>query len=284
MLHMNARFLLPVLAWACTMPKATAQTAGAVETFSWQSNADSWSVYDWDLNEFYYPAWDLAGDGVNPEIHFTIEGSSPLDFFAGSGSSGGAFTGNLSAAGVDAVGCEIYIEDAAAFEFCEIYLSTGSAWYFSDTFPATTGWDFIYASFYSELWFDEDLNPVTLDPAILSSIAEIGITFYPSADDSADGMVVGIDSFTYYARLAAPPLTTALVPAGLRLDFPRNAGLAYSILASATLGQNSWSALPGQTGITGTTPYSFTAPLSGNSGFFKVGATDFLTPVPQLTE
>jgi hypothetical protein len=281
---MNARFLLSVLTLACTVPKAVAQTPGAMETFSWKSNADSWSVYDWDLEQFYYPAWDLAGDRVNPEIYFTIEGSSLLDFFARATSSGGSFTGNLAAAGVDAVGCEVYLEDAAAFDFCEIYISTGSAWYFSITFPPATGWDFIYASFSSDTWFNEELQPVSLDAATLSAITEIGITFYPRDDGSANGMVVGIDNFTYYARLAAPPLTATRVTEGLRLDFPRTAGLAYSILKSATLGQNSWSPLPGQSEITGTTPYSFTAPITGDAGFFKVGASDFLTPVPQLAD
>ena len=281
---MNARFLTRALALVLIADQASAQTPGAVETFSWKSNADSWSVYDWDLDAYYYPWWDMAGNGDNPDIFFSVTGSSPLDFFASASSSGGAFTGNLAAAGVDAVGCEVYIEDATAFDFCEIYVSTGSNWFFSEILPASTGWDFIYASFSSDTWFNEQFEPVSLDSNILSSISEIGITFYPRDDGSADGMYVAIDNFTFYARLSAPPLTASLVPAGLQLDFPRAAGLAYSILSSSTLGQDSWSALPGQSGITGTTPYSLTVPITGPRSFFKVGATDFLTPVPQMTD
>jgi hypothetical protein len=271
-----------LISLALALAPAAAQTPGAVETFSWLSNADSWTVYDWGEGEFYFPEWDLDSEDSDLEIYFTVAGNSLLDIYARAGSSGGAFTGDLAAAGVDAVGCEVYLEDGAAFQFGEIFFSTGPDLYFSELFPAETGWSFAYASFSEGVWYDEAYQPVSLDPAILSEVTEIGVTFYPREDGSADGLKVAIDNFTFYARLAPPRLSATRVAGGLRLEFQRAAGLAYTIRGASALDQALWPPLPGQIDINGTTPYSYVAPITGVAGFFKVEAMDFLTPVPQV--
>jgi len=89
---------------------ANAQIAGTYEPFTHQANAKSWFVYDFADGESYIPQWDSAGDGLNPDIYFTFTGTNPLDFTADQFASGGAFVGDLAAAGVDAISCDVLVE------------------------------------------------------------------------------------------------------------------------------------------------------------------------------
>lgn len=266
--------------------QANAPLAGVFEPFTYQANAESWLVYDYGDNESYIPDWDFAGDRLNPDIHLSFAGSNALDFYAYEISSGGAFVGDLAAGGVDAIGCEVLIEDIESFDAGEFFLfsATTNRYYFSEYFsPDASGWDDAYASLTGEDWYVLDNGayvPVELTPEILSDITEIGVTFYPKDVPEADGKVVGIDNFTFYGALDLPGITTSAAGTSFQLSFDRRPGIAYSIQSSPDLA--TWTLLPGQESIIGTTPYTMTRPLAPGSLFFKVGIEDFLTPVPEV--
>jgi hypothetical protein len=276
---------------AATLPlvigAANAQLAGSYEPFTHQSNAKSWGVYDYGDGKNYTPGWDSAGDGVNPDIYFTFAGSNALDFYAGGFSSGGAFTGDLVAAGVDAIGCDILVEDIDTFDVGEFFLfsATDNRYYYSELIiPEASGWDTAYASLTADVWYVYENNayvPADLTPAILGNITEIGVTFYPLDVPAADGKLVGIDNFTFYGAFVAPKLTTGTTGSSFQLSFDRRPGIAYSIRSSPNL--SSWALVPGEEFITGTSLYTMTRPLAAGPRFFKVGFEDFLTPVPQVT-
>ena len=284
---MNPR-LFPIAALAAWMAPtpAKAQTAGAFEAFTYRTNADSWVVFDYADEEFYFPQWDSAGDGLNPDIHFTFAGGNPLEFSAETFSSGGAFTGNLAAAGVDAVGCEFFVQDAASFDVGEFFLfSSVTGQYYTSEFiePEASGWNDAYVSLTQENWYvfeNGGYVAVPLTPAILSGITSIGLTFYPLDVPAADGKRVGMDNFTFYGALVLPALTTSAEGGLFQLTFNRRPGIGYSIRSAPDLA--TWTLVPGEELITGASPYTMTRPLAPGSLFFKVGIEDFLTPVPEM--
>ena len=286
---MKSRFLstaAAVVLWIPCMP-ANAQLAGTFEPFTHQSNAESWLVYDYADDKDYTPGWDYAGDGLNPDIYFTFAGTNALDFYADDISSDGAFVGDLAAAGVDAIGCDILIEDINSFDYGEFFLlsAADNRFYVSEIVePEANGWDFAYASLTEDNWYVLDngtYSPVQLTPEILSEITEIGFTFYPLDAPGADGKAVGIDNFTFYAALSLPEITTSAAGGLFQLVFDRRPGIGYSIQSSTNL--IAWTLVPGEEFITGTSPYTMTKPLTPGSKFFKVGIEDFLTPVPEVS-
>jgi hypothetical protein len=265
---------------------ANAQLAGTYEPFTHEANAKSWVVYDYADGESYTPGWDSEANGLNPDIYFTFAGSNALDFYADEFSSGGAFTGDLVAAGVDAIGCDILVEDIDSFNVGEFFLfsAADNRYFYSELIiPEASGWDTAYASLTADVWYVYENNayvPVELTPAILGNITEIGVTFYPMNVAGADGKLVGIDNFTFYGAYVPPKLTTGTTGTSFQLSFDRRPGIAYSIQSSPDL--SSWTPVPGEGFITGTTPYMMTRPLAAGPRFFKVGYEDFLTPVPQV--
>jgi hypothetical protein len=271
--------------WVPWVP-ATAQVAGTYEPFTHLANAASWLVYDYADGEYYTPGWDSEGDGFNPDIYYPFTGTSTFEFLADGFSSDGAFVGDLAAGGVDAIGCDVFVEDINSFSFGEFFLfsETDGRYYYSDFIePATSGWDFAYASLTEEDWYvyeNDDFVPVPLTPEILSGISEVGVRFYALTGSAANGKTVGIDNFTYYGALVLPELTTSAAGGLFQLGFDRRPGIGYSIQSSPDL--SNWTWVPGEEFITGTAPYTMTKPLATGPRFFKVGIEDFLTPVPNV--
>ena len=272
---------------------ARAQVPGTVERFSFRSNADTWLLFDYEDETVYSLDWDLAGDGQNPDVWSFFGGNAPMDIYApfdGSGvgvdGSGGAFGGDYAATGVDAIGCFVFVEDLASFDFGEFYFySTADAKYhFSDSFtPDEAGWTFLYTTLRNDPWYayDSTLDRVVLTPLtdqILSAVTEIGFTFYP-LNANAVNKNVGLDDFTLFAKLEGPPLTFSATGGTAQLSFPRVPGLSYTIQSSTDF--QLWPDVPNNIGLNGTTPWTFTAPVSGTSKFYRVEVEDFLTPVPE---
>ncbi len=272
--------------WISQVP-ANAQLAGTYEPFTHQSNAESWVVYDYADQNYYTPYWDSAGDGLNPDIFFTFAGTSALDLYAFKLSSGGAFVGDLTAAGVDALGCEVFVEDIDSFDVAEFFLfsTTDNRYHVSEyIIPEASGWATAYASLTEDDWYfldGGDYVPVQLTPEMLSGITEIGVTFYPLDVPEADGKTVAIDNFTFYGALVLPEITTSAAGGLFQLGFDRRPGIGYSIQSSPDLA--TWTLVPGEESITGTSPYAMTRPLGPGSLFFKVGIEDFLISVPEIS-
>ena len=263
-----------------------AQIAGKFEPFSNLANAESWTVYDHADHGFYIPDWDSAGDGQNPDIHFTFLNAGALDFFADSTSSGGAFVGDLAAGGVDAIGSDIFIEDIGSFSFGEFYLfsATDNRFYVSDIFiPDSSGWSFAFASLTMEDWYvfeNDGFVAVELTPEILGNITETGFTFHPRDVPESDGKTVALDNFTFYGALVLPEVAANTAESTFQLGFNRRPGIAYSIQSSPDL--ENWSPVPGEQEITGTSPYTMTRPITPGPRFFRIGIDDSLTPVPDI--
>lgn len=282
---MNPHFL-PIAAAVVLLAPAHAQLAGTYEPFTYQTNAESWFVYDYADDNYYFPEWDLAGDGLNPDIYFTFLGSNALEFSADETSSGGAFAGDLAAAGVDAISCNVFVEDASSFDFGAFFLFSAATnrYYYSEYFdPDEDGWSFAYASLTQEDWYLFEAGkyvPVALTPQILGEITGVGVTFYPLEVPTGDGKAVGIDDFTFYGALVLPQVSTSTGGGSFRLSFERRPGIGYSIRSAPDLA--TWTLVPGAELITGTSPYMMTKPLVPRSLFYKVGIEDFLTPVPRV--
>lgn len=268
------------------MVSSNAQLAGTYEPFTYQTNGDSWVVYDYADQKIYTPIRDSSGGGADPYIYFTFAGSNALDVYADNLSSGGAFVGNLAAGGVDAVSCDVFVEDVGSFDFAEFFLfssSTNRFYVSAIIMPETSGWDFAYASLTEDDWYvleNGSYVPVRLTPQILGGVTEIGLTFFPLDVPGANGKETGIDNFTFYGALILPELTTRAAGGSFQLGFNRRPGIGYSIRSSPDLA--TWSLMQGQGSITGTTLYTLTRPLNPGKRFFKVGIEDFLTPVPQV--
>jgi hypothetical protein len=277
--------IVATVLWIPLVP-ANAQLAGTFEPFTHRANAESWLVYDYADGVSYTPVWDSAGDGLNPDIYFTFAGTNALDFHANGFSSGGAFVGDLTAGGVDAIGCDVFVEDLASFDVGEFFLfsATDNRYYVSEYIvPGTSGWNAAYASLTGQSWYvleNGSYVSVALTPEILGNVTEAGITFYPSNVPEADGRVVGIDNFTFYGALVLPPITTGTSGNSFQLSFDRRPGIAYSIQSSPDLVV--WTLVPGEESITGSLPYMLTRPLLPGSLFFKVGIGDSFTPVPDM--
>ena len=184
---------------------AEAQVAGAYESFTNRANAESWSVYDYADRQWYYPSHDSAGDGQNADIYLTFSGANSLDFSADAFSSEGAFVGDLVAAGIDAIGCDFYVEDPDSFSFAEFYLysTAENRYYYGGYFTAEyEGWNGAYTNLRDiGVWYvyeDDDYRPVELTDEILSQVTEIGMSFHPLNVAHADGKLVALDNFTTY--------------------------------------------------------------------------------------
>ncbi len=286
---MNAsHFLCPpavVFSLLLACPALQGQVPGTRETFTFLSNADSWGVFDYSELTSYHPDWDSAGDGENPDIYWTFTGDSSLDFFADEAASGGAFTGDYTAGGVSAIGCDYYVEEAAAVGEGQFFFLSGITdryYYQLGIVPEEDGWNSAFASLYGDDWYvitDGDFIPVVLTPEILSSVTEVGFTLFP-LDASADGQQAAIDNFTLYADITPPALSVRAASGSLQITFERKAGVTYTIAASSSLG--GWLPVPGQEGISGTGPYIFTQPLKPGKHFFRVELDDRITPLPEL--
>ncbi len=265
---------------------AQAQEAGAFEPFTHLANAESWTVFDRLDDTFFIPEWDSAGDGQNPDIHFSFLDGGILDFFADSVSSGGAFVGDLHAGGVDAIGCDIFVEDSESLEYAEFYLysETDNRFYVSEIIvPESDGWSFTTVSLTMQEWFffeNGAFTAVELTPEILSNVSETGISFYPTDAANSDGGTVAIDNFTFYGALVLPSVRTGIAGQNFQMRFDRNPGIAYSVQSSTDLVD--WSAVPGEEEITGNTPYTMNRALASGREFFRIGIDDFLTPVPDM--
>lgn len=278
--------LLTFLAFAAVPVAVPAPVPGTVEEFSFQSNADTWSLYDYADDTAYPLEWDYAGDGVNPDVWSFFGGNAPMDFYALPTASGGAFAGDYADSGVDAFGCFMFVEDLATFDFGEFYFYSefDDQYHFSSSIvPDEAGWTYAYMSLREDGWYTYDSNlqqlvPTPLTDQILSQVTEVGFTFYPLSA-AAVNKDVGLDDFTLFAKLEGPPLTFSITGGTAQLSFPRVPGLAYTIQSSTDF--QLWPDVPANIGLTGTTPWSFTAPATGTSKFYRVEVEDSLTPVPE---
>lgn len=258
-----------------------AQTLGGFASFTDQGNSETWRFYDYATGAFTDAAWRVT-DGDNGEIFATFNGDEGVSLFADDFTSDSNFIGDYTAAGIDTVTCDIFIEDVSTFSDAEFYFDSGGTFYYSEFyFFATSGWASMTASFSRDQWyiFDETENnflEVELTPAILGAITEIGLNLYPSSA-AADGQAVALDNFSLLPDLLVPETSLTLSSNLAEFSFTGIAGMEYTIQTSPSLAANSWINVGSPFEITG--PSQTNLPIASKS-FFRLQALPFFIDIP----
>lgn len=285
-------FLSAILALC---PILHAQILGGFESFTRQANAESWGYYDYGSGEAFIAPWQLPESDdfeiyatFTEEIVFNEETQQEevigagASLFADAISSDGYFVGDYDSAGIDSVFCDAYIEDLATFGDVEFYILAGGIFYYSNFYVIeSSGWVGLDASFSNDQWYiydedDQEFVAVELTPLILSDVAEIGLNFYP-ASVAGVGKAVAIDNFTLLPNLDPAPLTITSNANSAEISFTGIEGLQYTIQASPSLEENTWTNVGSPFEITG--PSQTTLPVATRS-FFRLLALPFYIETP----
>ena len=225
-------------------PLIHAQTLGGFESFTMQENGESWAFYDFSNNETDFAPWNLF-NSADPEIFAIFTQDSGVSLFADGLSSDGYFVGDYSGTGIANVFCDIFIEDFATFGDVEFYILAGGTFYYSDFYLIeSSGWWELDASFSEDPWYiydedDEEFIEVDLTPLILSDVAEIGLNFYPRSA-AADGKAVAVDNFALLPDLTPPLVSITSTTDSAVFSFTGIEGMQYTIQASPSLEEDSW--------------------------------------------
>ena len=197
-------------------------------------------------------------------------------------SSGGIFVGNYADAGIDTILCDVFIEDINTFGDIEFFMLAGDTFYYSDYYVIEqSGWIGLENSLSKDQWhiFDEDdqeFVAVSLTPAILSDISEIGLNFYPTST-AADGRAVGLDNFTLLPDLTAPEVAISTQGSAAQFTFNGIKGIEYTIQTSSDLQEGAWTNVGSPFETNGE---SSTMIPTVNKGFFRLLSQPFYIEAP----
>lgn len=268
---MNNHPTLWLLTLAVLFHPASAQVPGAIETFTDQQVAATWRVYDYRDGFLRPPVW-VAGE--DPHIDYGFREGSAFWFVAGTGSSGGKFTGNLSQ-GVEGVAVDVRIDNLSGLDWLDVLiLSTSDGRYYQSQalFDADfdgDGWSTVTVSF-GETWYW--LNNGVFEPADLSlgalvEVGEIGFRVSPKAGSPA-GDRVGCDNFRLVPALTAPEWSVAAPEQGFAFELLP--GHAYTVESSTGLLE--WVPWAGFTNLTGGGVFSFPAGMDPGTRAYRLVA------------
>lgn len=277
--------LLPLLLTSLLVTSSYGQVVGAIETFSFEENANSWNLYDYFTDEVDAPLWTLP-DSTDPEIYAKFSGDYGTSLFASEISSDQYFVGDYVAAGVAGIFCNVYAENVDNFDVLEFYLVHDDVFYVSNYFVLDfDGWSTLEIYFDESDWYvynedTEDYDLTTLTDTILSDVVEIGINFYPLLGASSDGEIVGIDNFVLLADTTPTEPEVGIDGASGSLSFQTVPGIEYTIEQSSTLESDNWvTAGAGPFESTGPYTYDFTAP---ERLFFRIKQEALYFDIPQV--
>ena len=281
---MNGNLLVVCLAGVTSVG---AVVPGAWESFSTQTNADAWTMYDDADGGLYFPGWS---DGEDPFIGATIQSDS-IYLYADETVAAGAFTGDYAAAGVESISMDVFLADPLLIDYFDVAiladLGGQQRYYFTDSFLgesfAEPGWYALEFSF-REPWYywDAAAGPdgawveAIMSAAELSDVIEIGITFFHVGSNTTV-TDVGIDNVSLNHPLIRPELAVNVTAGMAELSFQPLAAHVYE-LEQFDVVTEGWTPVAGQTGILGTDPFSFTEPVTGTS-LFRCVARPYYTEV-----
>lgn len=269
-----------------------AQLVGAFETFTHESNANSWVFYDYftgtDGNP---PLWKREGSEADPEIWAEFTQDAGVSLYANQISSDGFLVGDYLSAGVVGIFTNVFVEDTASFDSFEFYFVSDGVLYYSNYFEVDTpGWSTAENSFRDNEWYigvdtDDDgfidefvLTPITDD--ILQSVSEIGLNFFPNST-AANGKDVGLDNFTLLADLTpADPVLKTGSSSGT-YSFMALPGIQYTAEESPDLRESGWSEVePPFEGDGSTYTHAFSTTMRR---FLRLNTEVLYTEVPEVT-
>lgn len=268
--------------------RAAGALAGAWETFFSQQNADAWYVYDWGLDDYFFPDWQ--GTPVNAEfIYSYYTGDGELSFVADEFVGDGEFIGDYGSQNIVGVSCEVYIGSLADLDVidCAFYANgpAGKRYYFSESYLREdftgSGWWPLYFSFDDPWYYWDGTKWVTVSAHALSDIETLEITFVPRVGTNSES-IVGLDDVTLEAAIMAPRVKTGLTPGSPRqfeLAFTPDPGMACRVEKMKVPPATGWDPVTGQTGIKGPAEHRFTTPLTDGTELFRVAAEPYYTIV-----
>jgi len=263
----------------------SAQVVGARESFTQEDNATSWYLYDFVNDPVRLDMYNDYEHSSIGDIYAFFTDDIGVSLFAFADSSSGYFVGDYTAAGIDSIECDIYIDDVSTFDVAEFYIYAGGVEYYSEYFEIdTSGWSTQTSSFTKNQWYvydeDEDIEvPITLTPEILGDIIEIGVNFFPLSD-AADGQLVALDNFALLPDLTPPTLDLTQPTGEVTVSFERADGVSYDLQMSTTLQDNDWSGLDADTSdIRGEGLYEITITARPKS-FFRITTYPLYDDVP----
>ena len=268
---------------------AGAAEAGAWETFSTQSNADAWTVYNYADQGLYFPTWQANPAGFE-YIYFGHDGDEPLWIFADTISNigGGAMIGDFASEKVQGILVDVLIDSLADFDQLDCVISVRNAQntlvsYFSDSFFDVSfsgdGWYSLRFGF-EETWYEftgSSWVPVALTPANLAAVEEIGFRFFPKVGTTAP-VVAAIDDVRLEPLVVAPALGVSTTATDFRLAFTPAKANSCAIEKLETTPTLTWEDVIGETDITGPGEHVYTTPLAVR-GIYRVQSIADYTPV-----
>lgn len=277
----------------CLASTLRGQLVGAFETFTYESNANTWNLYDeFTGEEGLLPFWQRAGSEEDPEIYGAFNEDYGISLYATSLSSDGYLVGDYTTAGVAGIFTNIFVEDRSTFDSFEFYFVSEGVFYYSNYFEVDfSGWSTAENSFRDDEWYiglDNDNDGVIdeyvetpLTDAILGSVSEIGVTFFPILGSASDGKEVGLDNFTLLADLTpTEPILSVNSDSG-SYSFEALPGTLYTVEQSESLRAPDWLGIdPPFEGDGSTYEHHFT---TGPRNFFRVLTETLYTEVPEIT-
>ena len=269
--------------------RSQAATPGAWETFSTQTNAKAWTVYDFSDEGYYIPTWDDSEPGFE-YIKRYHSGDNALIFFADDQAGNEALIGDYVAANVGSISCEIYIEDLTEFYStdCTVYADGPdgpttyySEQYFFDDFDASGWWKIKYS--FDRPWFyydadTEEYVQVADNESFLHNILELNFGFYPEIDSTL-GMLSGLDEVKLEPRLEPSNLTTKVENGQFKLSFTKLPAVSYDLEKLSQAAPFTWSPVSGQAGQTSPGESLFSTPTNQGREIFHVVSEPVYTKI-----
>lgn len=263
--------------------------AGAWETFSTETNADAWAVYDFSDDTVYVPNWQGAPAGAE-YIFSWHAGDEPLWFFADTISDvgDGAMVGDFTAEGIQGILVDVVIDSVVDFDQIDCSIGVRNSadeieYYFSDSFYdedfGGDGWYSLRFGF-EQTWYQNNGTgwlPVDLTPEILADVVEIGFRFFPKAGITGP-VFAAIDDVKLEPLVVAPVLDVSATATDFRMAFTPGKGNSCAIQKLEMSPSVAWDDVVGEGFITGPGEYVFTTPLEGR-GIYRVQSFENYTPI-----
>ena len=271
-----------VLLWLSLPTMLSGAVPGAWEDFATQANGEAWFVYDFAVDDYFYPEYEEGGG--NPYIWSDSNTDEGLWILADSSVAQGALTNDYT--GIAGLVMWVLIDDPALMRTIDIAILSESTpeptYYYSmdypaDWFPEPGFYDL--APLFSDPWFTYDETSgsfvsAVIDETVLTNITEIGARFFPAIDNT-DYYFAGLDEVLLVPVIQRPKASASTAEGFFTITMDPEPGHQYQ-LETGTDG--SWEPVPGEDGITGPDPYEFGEPTAG-SKFFRFTTSPFYTPV-----
>ncbi len=287
---MNSARNLALLLLFYTLTLSThAQVRAALETFTYETNANSWSVYDF-TSSLPYPAEWIAGEDPVIRYHFTDNDVTGNDgfLFSSYGGSNNSFDGNHALIRSGGIGFDLEVENPANISFIDVafWSVTDNRWFYSsDIQPSDSSKNWQSIDFFNNKWYYYDSGWVTVEltKTNISNIDRFIIRSFP-ASAAAVGEFVAIDNFTIYPEIIVPKLKVSRTGNIFSMNFLKWAGQSYTAKKSTTgLDSGDFVDMPGAlTTAGGNLALSLSEPISGTA-FWKVDTQIQYVEVPEVT-